>query len=374
METERRLVQRTRPQELSYIQFEPEGGGIVVNASSQGLAFHVAAALRRAGPIQFCVSPNPMQKIKLVAEIIWMDEAKKFGGVRFKELAAGARRQILQWLNQPGEREPLVEEFNVPSCALTEETGPHLRPGSETPYRLSPPLDSASPTDSDPATQRAPRFGGPSATALLSAPFSLESQMPVSRPRPLKGFATGFLILALVFMPFLFSQSFRHEIGNSLIRTGEKLKGNRDGQTDASSPISARVSGQNSTRISSDHDAIPGDSAKDSQGRSGSAASTRTTEGTAIFTDSRLTSHQDSGRHSTDRNASRDRSALARQLWSALAAGDDSAEVPLARLYLQGDGVPRNCEQARVLLRAASKKGNVAAIQQLRQLGIKGCR
>src|SRR5260370_7131438 len=106
METERRLVQRTRPQELSYIQFEPEGGGIVVNASSQGLAFHVAAALRRAGPIQFCVSPNPMQKIKLVAEIIWMDEAKKFGGVRFNELSPGPAQQILQLFNQPINHEP----------------------------------------------------------------------------------------------------------------------------------------------------------------------------------------------------------------------------------------------------------------------------
>ena len=79
METERRFAQRTRPQELSYIQFEPEGGGIVVNASRQGLAFHAATALRLTGPIQLCVSPNPMLQIKLAAEIVWMDETKKLG-------------------------------------------------------------------------------------------------------------------------------------------------------------------------------------------------------------------------------------------------------------------------------------------------------
>ena len=173
MDTERRFVQRTRPQELSYIQFEPEGGGIVVNASGQGLAFHAAAALRLTGPIQLCVSPTPMQQIKVDAEIVWMDETEKFGGVRFKQLTAEARSQILQWLNQPGEPEPLVEEFTVPSWVPMEESDPHLRPGSGTSERPSPALESASPTDSDPANRVAPRFGNISETALLSAPFPL---------------------------------------------------------------------------------------------------------------------------------------------------------------------------------------------------------
>jgi TPR repeat protein len=55
-------------------------------------------------------------------------------------------------------------------------------------------------------------------------------------------------------------------------------------------------------------------------------------------------------------------------------AGDSSAEVALAELYLKGDGVPRSCEQARVLLRAASKSGNIEALQQLRRLKKNTCR
>src|ERR1700676_2157170 len=100
MKSERRGTRRERPEGLSYIQFEPEGGGIVLNASEHGLAFHAAAAPRQTGPIQLCVSPNPMQQIKLTAEIAWVDETKKSGGLRFTELTSDARNQILQWLTQ----------------------------------------------------------------------------------------------------------------------------------------------------------------------------------------------------------------------------------------------------------------------------------
>jgi hypothetical protein len=46
------------------------------------------------------------------------------------------------------------------------------------------------------------------------------------------------------------------------------------------------------------------------------------------------------------------------RLWAQVANESSSAEVALARLYLNGIGVPQSCQQARVLLLAASKKGN----------------
>jgi len=62
------------------------------------------------------------------------------------------------------------------------------------------------------------------------------------------------------------------------------------------------------------------------------------------------------------------------RLWSAIASGNSSAEVDLARLYLSGDGIPRNCEQAKVLLQAAAKSGNVEARQELKELQTTSCR
>src|SRR5215469_15154586 len=67
------------------------------------------------------------------------------------------------------------------------------------------------------------------------------------------------------------------------------------------------------------------------------------------------------------------RSAEATLLWSKVASGDPSAEIDLARLYLRGEGVPRNFVQAKVLLRAAAKGGSAEAHQQLKKLRRSPC-
>jgi PilZ domain-containing protein len=56
------------------------------------------------------------------------------------------------------------------------------------------------------------------------------------------------------------------------------------------------------------------------------------------------------------------------QLWSAVQAGNSKAAVELAELYIRGNGVPQNCQQARVLLLVASEKRNTAAIKRLQEL------
>ena len=59
---------------------------------------------------------------------------------------------------------------------------------------------------------------------------------------------------------------------------------------------------------------------------------------------------------------------------AAVEKGNSTAEMTLADLYLRGDGVTRNCDQARVLLSAASSKGNPEAMQRLQELNRNGCR
>jgi hypothetical protein len=46
------------------------------------------------------------------------------------------------------------------------------------------------------------------------------------------------------------------------------------------------------------------------------------------------------------------------ELWNAVKRGNVPAEVALANLYLKGEVVPQNCEQAHMLLLAASMKGS----------------
>jgi hypothetical protein len=48
--------------------------------------------------------------------------------------------------------------------------------------------------------------------------------------------------------------------------------------------------------------------------------------------------------------------------------------VELADLYLSGDRLPKNCEQARVLFRAASNANNTLAAGRLANVRKYGCK
>jgi len=71
------------------------------------------------------------------------------------------------------------------------------------------------------------------------------------------------------------------------------------------------------------------------------------------------------------RNAS-DSAAAAAWLWKATAKGNPDAPVELANMYIQGDGVPRSCEQAMVLLKTASEKENAHARSRLASMYANG--
>ena len=69
----------------------------------------------------------------------------------------------------------------------------------------------------------------------------------------------------------------------------------------------------------------------------------------------------------------RDSSEAARWLWKSIARDNGQATLLLADLYLRGDGVSKNCEQGRVLLDSAARKGVAGAGERLRNLQAFGC-
>ncbi len=64
-------------------------------------------------------------------------------------------------------------------------------------------------------------------------------------------------------------------------------------------------------------------------------------------------------------NNASDKAAEAAWLWKATAKGNPDAPVQLADLYVKGEGVPRSCEQAVVLLKTAAAKENAPARNRL---------
>jgi hypothetical protein len=75
------------------------------------------------------------------------------------------------------------------------------------------------------------------------------------------------------------------------------------------------------------------------------------------------------GRH----GAPRDSSEAVRWLWRSVAKQNASATLLLSDFYLRGDGVSKSCDQARLLLDAAARKGKAAAGERLRNLQAFGC-
>jgi hypothetical protein len=69
----------------------------------------------------------------------------------------------------------------------------------------------------------------------------------------------------------------------------------------------------------------------------------------------------------------KDTALAATWLWKAVAKQNPDAVLLLSDLYIRGDGVPRSCDQARVLLSAAAKKGSRAASTKLESLNSAGC-
>jgi TPR repeat protein len=72
-------------------------------------------------------------------------------------------------------------------------------------------------------------------------------------------------------------------------------------------------------------------------------------------------------------NGPRNPSAARDWLWKAIAKRNGEATILLSDLYLKGDGIPKNCDQARVLLDAAARNGRKDAVDRLRNMQAFGC-
>jgi hypothetical protein len=204
---ERRQTPRTTMERHAYINIEPNNGGIVLNVSSGGLCFHSFDPVQRNGTIRFWFSDHN-QRIDAEAELAWVDETQK-GGLRFKALPPEAHEQIRNWMNQPSI--PLVTE----GIATTSVTGSRAFPN--------------------------PLIGRPDArTPSAFGPLAAASPEP-KVVVPLKGFSgglvTGLLVAALVAAAFLFN-NYRREVGESLIRLGQRFAAKPQEQTQSVSPAS----------------------------------------------------------------------------------------------------------------------------------------
>lgn len=190
---ERRNSPRTKLHRLAYIRIEPDNGGIVLNVSGDGLAFHSMNAVERNRLVRFSLQEQN-RRIDVSGKLIWTDEVQKIGGVRFTSLTGEARDQLQDWMRLPEDE----EERHTTLGAAFLRAFPGL--GTRTIGRNS---------------------GFLSSLAAATAVLKVRAQSKLS------GFAggmvTGLLASMLAGSVFYLAYSYRHQFGESLIHVGERL-------------------------------------------------------------------------------------------------------------------------------------------------------
>ena len=232
--SERRQTTRTTLNGVVYINFDSDNGGIVLNVSEGGLCFHSVAPVQREGPIRFWFSEHK-QKIEADGEIAWIDESRKTGGLRFTGLPAEGQEQIRNWISQPSVR-LAVERPPARSAPLPARPVPPPTPYpdfSAVPHEKH--VGTGSPVF--PAVHSSRATDSPDPAADDSAETSEISETKLVDPRTgfSRGLATGILVSAFLAVPFLL-HSYRHELGESLIRLGERLASKSRAQTQTVTP------------------------------------------------------------------------------------------------------------------------------------------
>ena len=387
MRTERRCIQRKRPGGISYFEFEAGSGGIVLDASEKGLGFQAADAVHQLGRSRIWISPRPEERIELTGDVVWTDKSRKTGGLRFIETGADSSTKIRNWLGSQGESEESLQSQNFPLPAWATEALGDLREESghdANPLRSTVVAKAKNRVEERPVELHAI----PSAPSLFtsSMPWQPQDSQP-SEGRIAYRIATGFLIVVLIVAGVVLFDMFRPKVGESLIHLGEKINGTTKVQPQNSSPLPSSAQGsppaspikgvkQDAVQAEGKPNGVQKEAGGDSEKRLDTSAQAHSQSPDSGIPQAmpKINEASERSQYHGSFSSPQGRSAEATRLWSAVTSGDSSAEIGLAQLYLKGEGVPRNCEQARVLLRAAAKGGNAEARQQLKKLRTWGCR
>lgn len=122
MPTERRKFPRRKPDQLSYINLETENGGMLLDLSEGGVGFHAVSPIDpAAGNLRFWFSVKSIDRIDAEGQIVWTDENRKSGGLRFVKLPEQARKQIRAWLASPANETPAPGQVSVAAAPPAPE-------------------------------------------------------------------------------------------------------------------------------------------------------------------------------------------------------------------------------------------------------------
>jgi len=95
---ERRRSPRTKPSGLTYVKLEPDNGGALVDVCESGIRFQVVAPVEERGRIQLWFVLDGINHLEVAGELVWIDETRRSGGLKFTRPSERVREQLLDWL------------------------------------------------------------------------------------------------------------------------------------------------------------------------------------------------------------------------------------------------------------------------------------
>jgi len=430
---ERRKSPRTSVGKLAYVNFEPyDTGGVITDISATGFRFHTVAPLRQGGILRLSLVLAGMSHLEVVGEVVWTDSTRKVGGVRFVVLPSAAIDRIKKWLenensvsvssNQTGPKYEAVAPLAASAAAPQQSdvpTGSTLAsrrwvlPGNRST------MLSTMYFDTDPPHRRsqvgavilclmvAPlvwfgvrRYNWLSSWVLHANPVLSNPLTAASTPTPESGVLPGLDVSNSV--------EANSEQGNPAEATSVNTANPAPPMKQAQPAVPNPNSQAADTKIATVTESPETNAAETTLAPKAEAAAPGHVETAQSpseqppLTSSPRNFVVPASKHEAQIPASlapqpaenpgeselilawqylegqggrpRDPVAASRLLWIAVSKGNLAAETTLANLYLRGEGVPKSCDQARVLLSAASDKGGVEAKQKLRELKQTGCK
>lgn len=382
--------------QLVYVELEARNGGMMLTVSEEGFTFRAVTSVRPSGRIPFSFIINGSEKLEGHGEIKWTKDEGKVAGLQFTDVSTEFLNALRTWLAQ------IIAPSAPSSVATRADKSFHLD------HNLREESPQTSPPEPMVEAPARPGFGqnfgqslgsgtpqndlaqGP--TIDMSAPALPRSTWLLSEwndPGPqadahARGngvvIAAGvacFLLLAILLY------SFRETIGRSLISLGQRLSAPSETSQaqlpdtkpaeEVQQPAPANPGKEDNPASQSQGATSDGGNKSEAvlaQGDREKVVSPPTKAESPVRDERPAPAAEDS----TPKNTrSLNPAEEVRALWTEVGKGNTSAEVTLAKLYLIGGGVTKNCDQARVLLRAAAKKGNSEAITQLVQITRQGC-
>jgi hypothetical protein len=235
IEQSRRQYTRKTLNPLPYINLPSGNGGLVLDISEQGLRFRAIAPVEKSGPIPFSFKSDS-NLIAGTGELVWFDETKKTGGLRFTQLPYEALEQIRKWPENSNLRPDISKDLTL---HIPAPEGP--RPAFANLRRTLAAFAAEIVTVFDELVPESFRSKVRNSWLSVARPASAKMRALASRPHFQKHdrwlFKSAYaLVLIIVISTFVYAR--HRQAGELLIRLGTKLSGGVTTATTASTASS----------------------------------------------------------------------------------------------------------------------------------------